>query len=75
MKVTSILINMTSNALIDSLNVELMSVITDKVIPGYDIYKTTGFPENIPIPKKDAARQILSDIKKENRFQNFNSPP
>ena len=56
------------NALSQSMTVDLMQKVARKVIPDYDIYARSGFPESIQIPRVDAARQILRDFIKENYF-------
>jgi hypothetical protein len=57
--------NMVIRALSHSLATETQIKITRKIMPGYDIYQRSGFPQNIPIPRADAARQILSDVVQE----------
>lgn len=64
MKVKPSLMNLTVKALSDSLGVHIMEKVAQELISDYDIYKQTGFPENIPIPKIDAAKQIVNDMNK-----------
>ena len=54
--------NLIIRALSHSLSVDLIVRIARKVIPDYDIYQRSGFPQNIPIPKLDAAQQVFADI-------------
>jgi len=42
--------------------VELMERLAARTIPDYDLYRQSGFPPNIPIPQRDAARQVVDDI-------------
>lgn len=62
MKVKPRLLNLTVHALAESMGVKVMETLAKKLLPGYDLYERTGFPENIPIPNLDAARQILIDM-------------
>lgn len=67
------IISLTAKALAESMDVHTMSHVARKLIHNYDIYKRTGFPLNFPIPKKDAARQIMNDMRdKELFFQLIN---
>ncbi|HVP18490.1 MAG TPA: hypothetical protein VMU36_05790 [Spirochaetia bacterium] len=68
MKVQTRLATLFISALSQSMPVELMEKVARKVIPDYDIYERSGFPRSIPIPRVDAARQILRDCVRENTF-------
>lgn len=59
------------DSLSHSLSIRNMVKITRRVIPGYDLYQRSGFPENIPIPSIDAANQIVRDIINEDRVIKF----
>ena len=64
MKVKPSLLNLTIRALSESIGVHITEKVARELIPGYDLYQRTGFPENIPIPKIDAAKQIVNDMNK-----------
>jgi class 3 adenylate cyclase len=42
--------------------------VARRLIQNYNLFKRTGFPTNISIPNKDAARQIVSDITERELF-------
>jgi class 3 adenylate cyclase len=63
MRIGSRLTNLTIRALTESMDVHTMIHVARRLIQNYDLYKNTGFPTNISIPNKDAARQIVSDMK------------
>lgn len=71
MKVTSTLANITIRVLAESLDVHRMTTTAEILLSNYDIYRRTGFPLNIPIPKQDAARQIIRDIINADMFLEF----
>lgn len=58
-------------AILESLDKNTMIVVADKLIKDYDIYASTGFPENIPIPRNTMAKQIIEDINRGNLFVQF----
>jgi len=53
------------------MNNDLMETITGTLIEGYNLYARTGYPTNIPIPKREAAQQIAKDIKDQNLVLHF----
>lgn len=71
MKISSQLQSQTVKVLVDTFSVNLMSQIAREVIHNYDLNKQTGYPDSIPIPKTDAARQIVRDIKDRNKYLDF----
>lgn len=71
MKVTSALAGITIRVLAESLDVHRMTKTAEMLLPAYDIYRRMGFPSNIPIPKQDAARQIIRDIINANMYLEF----
>ncbi|UCF97185.1 MAG: hypothetical protein JSV89_18735 [Spirochaetaceae bacterium] len=71
MKISPRLQNAISQALSQSMDVELMERLATRVISGYDLYERTGFPANIPIPQVDAARQIASDLARSGTIKRF----
>ena len=68
MKIQTRLTTLFVSALSQSMPVDLMEKVARKVIPDYDIYERSGFPPSVPIPRVDAARQILRDFVRENFF-------
>jgi len=36
--------------------------VTRRILPNYDIHESTGFPTSVPVPNKEAARQIVQDM-------------
>ncbi len=68
MKIPTRLGTLFVSALSQSMPVDLMQKVARTVIPDYDIYERSGFPPSIPIPRVDAARQILRDFVRENYF-------
>ncbi len=49
-------------ALVESMSVEMMVMLAQRLILDYDLYERTGFPGNMSMPNRDAARQIIQDI-------------
>jgi len=68
MKVNARLATLFISALSQSMPVDLMGKVARMVIPDYDVYDRSGFPANIPMPRADAARQILGDFTRERYF-------
>jgi len=50
-------------ALVESMSVDMMVMLAQRFIPYYNLQERTGFPENMSVPKRDAARQIVNDIR------------
>ncbi len=62
------IINLANRAFSESLPIDIMVRIVKDLLPGYDINRQTGIPENIPIQPRDAAAQIMRDITAANIF-------
>ncbi len=62
MQITRNLANLCARALVESMDIRDMRHLAKRIIPGYDLYKQTGFPKSFAIPTIDAAKQIVSDI-------------
>ncbi|TVQ38702.1 MAG: hypothetical protein EA384_08195 [Spirochaetaceae bacterium] len=63
MRVRSRLRNILIRALTHSMDVQTMVEIARRIIGNeYDLHKRCGFPESVPIPDHDAARQIVIDL-------------
>jgi hypothetical protein len=70
-RVGSALISKCVRALAQSMTTKTMVVLARKIFPNYDLYGRTGFPPSIPIPNKDAARQIVGDVVRSGHFMDF----
>lgn len=68
MKVTTRVAGLVVQAMTQSLTVDMMTVVARRVVTDYDVYERSGFPSNIPMPRADAARQILKDFSREGLF-------
>ncbi|MCD6121001.1 MAG: adenylate/guanylate cyclase domain-containing protein [Spirochaetales bacterium] len=71
MKINTRLQSYVVKALSQSLNVHMMEKIAQRVMPRYNLYERSGFPENIPIPQQNAAYQITRDMKQFGLFLKF----
>jgi hypothetical protein len=71
MKISPRLQSCITQALSQSIEVNLMERLAARVIGGYDLYERTGFPANIPIPQGDAARQITADLARTGNIHRF----
>jgi hypothetical protein len=71
MRVSARLTSLAVRALAESMDVHTMIQLSRRLIQNYDLFARTGFPRNISIPNKDAARQIVGDIKDEELFLDF----
>ncbi|MCK5200413.1 MAG: adenylate/guanylate cyclase domain-containing protein [Spirochaetales bacterium] len=68
MQITRNLAILCARALKESMDMRDMCHLAKRLIPDYDIYKQSGFPESFAIPSIDAAKQIVSDIVDSNLF-------
>lgn len=68
MQITRNLASLCARALIESMDVRDMCHLAKRIIPNYDLYKQSGFPESFAIPSIDAAKQIVGDILDSNLF-------
>jgi class 3 adenylate cyclase len=57
--------------LCSSFSVHDMIRFVQMISPGYDIYKRTGFPKDVPIPGQDAASRIVTDMIREGLYVDF----
>jgi class 3 adenylate cyclase len=48
-----------------------MVALVRRIFPEYDLKKRTGFPESVPVPARDAAKQIVEDVVEHGRFVEF----
>ncbi|MFC1671111.1 hypothetical protein ACFL20_12040 [Spirochaetota bacterium] len=71
MKVSSSFINLVTKSVAESMDVHTMVTLAKMFIHNYDLNKRTGIPENIPIQKRDAAKQIVRDINQSNLLLHF----
>ena len=63
MRVSGWLIHLVTRALAESMDVRSMVHLARRFIRNYDLWERTGFSQNISIPNKDAAKQIVIDIR------------
>jgi hypothetical protein len=68
MKIPASMASLTVKALAESLTLENMKIIADKLFDYYDFNKKTGFSYNLDIPRQVAAKQFVSDVKNEGLF-------
>jgi hypothetical protein len=71
MKIPSKFQRLLINSLSQSMPVHTMVKLAKMIDPNYDLYERTGFPQNIPIPTIDAARQITQDIIQDGHLIDF----
>ncbi len=71
MRVRNALKTAATKALYESLDVRMLLYVGSVIIPDYDIYKRTGYPENIPLTAQHAANQIMNDCVQEDLFINL----
>lgn len=71
MKKNPYLVRMIIDSLARSMHVHRMVKLTGRIIPDYNIYKRSGFPESIAIPQIDAAQQIVRDIEQSGLLVRF----
>ena len=71
MKISPRLQSYITQALSQSIEVNLMERLAARIIGGYDLYERTGFPASIPIPQGDAARQITADLARTGNIHRF----
>lgn len=50
-------------ALVESMSVDMMVTLAQRFIPYYNLHERTGFSENMSVPNRDAARQIVNDMR------------
>lgn len=68
MQVSAGLANMTEKAIAESLDMQNLKMIADRLFPNYDFNKKTGFSYNLTIPRQVAAKQFISDVKGSGMF-------
>ncbi len=71
MKIPTALRNFCVRALSESMDIRTMNHLIKNLIPDYDIYQRTGYPESMAIPNLDVARQIVEDAIQSDLFLNF----
>jgi class 3 adenylate cyclase len=71
MKVSGKLQSLTAKALSESMDVHTMTAVARRLFDNYDLYERTGFPKNLSIPNRNAASQIVRDIRESGRFLEF----
>lgn len=71
MRVSGWLLHLANRALAESMDVRSMIHLARRFIRNYDLYERMGFSRNMSIPNKDAARQIVSDMKESELMLEF----
>jgi hypothetical protein len=71
LKVSAKLKNYLVQALAQSMTVELMQKLAVRVLPDYNLRYQSGFPPSIPVPQRDAALQVVSDMVRQGRLLSF----
>ena len=71
LKIPTALKNYCVRALSESMDSRTMNHLIRNLIPNYDIYKQTGYPESMAIPNIDVASQIVLDVIKTGKFLPF----
>ena len=62
MRIQSSLVSLTTRALSESMDVNVMTDLFKDLVYDYDIYRRSGFRQSLVIPQRDAARQIVVDM-------------
>jgi len=68
MQISSSLISLTAKAIAESLDLQILQLVAENAIPGYDFHRQTGISESIHIPRAVAARQLVRDAKDKGQF-------
>ncbi|OHD11511.1 MAG: hypothetical protein A2Z96_05965 [Spirochaetes bacterium GWB1_48_6] len=68
MRIPGALTNLTVKSLYVSVGIDTMIRIARMVLPDFDIYKSSGFRESIPIPPQDCAATIVRIISQEDKY-------
>ncbi|HUX14561.1 MAG TPA: hypothetical protein VMW87_16150 [Spirochaetia bacterium] len=71
MRVRSKVRNLCIRALTGSLDTNTLVHLIRRMFQNYDLNERTGFPDSIPIPMQNAARQIVEDCINSGRFLEF----
>ena len=71
MRVKARVRTLASRALAESMEVKTMVHLVRRLFGTYDLHERTGFPASVPIPNRDAARQIVDDVVEAGRFLEF----
>ncbi len=62
MRIKARLRTLAGRALSEMMDVRSMVHLARRLFGSYDLYERTGFPSSVPIPNRDAARQIVDDV-------------
>ncbi len=71
MRYKSSLVNLIIRSLVESISIDLMTMLAGNILEGYDIYTQTGFPQSVELPRRDAARQITHDMRDRDLLPHF----
>ncbi len=68
MQIPASMASLTVKALAESLDLQNLKMIADRLFDYYDFNKKTGFSHNLDIPRQVAAKQLVSDVKEAGLF-------
>lgn len=71
MRIRTRLQNLCIRTLTQSMDVHTMLHLVRRIFGTYDLNERTGFPRSVPIPNREAARQIIVDCIEHDRFLDF----
>lgn len=71
MKPSGWLMHLTARALTESMDVRSMIHLVRRLIPNYDLGERTGFSDDISMPDKDVAIQIVRDLTQKDLMLDF----
>ncbi len=71
MRVKAKVRTLASRALAESMEVKTMIHVARRLFGSYDLHERTGFPTSVPIPNRNAARQIVDDLAEAGMFLDF----
>ncbi|MCP4132233.1 MAG: adenylate/guanylate cyclase domain-containing protein [bacterium] len=71
MQITRYLADLTVKAVADSIDIRPMTLLARDLMPNYDLHERLGLASNLPVPRSEAARQIIADVIEEGNFLTF----
>jgi len=71
MRVKARVRTLANRALAESMDVKTMVHLARRLFGRYDLHERTGFPSSVPIPNRNAAKQIVDDVIESGRFLDF----
>jgi hypothetical protein len=71
MRVKARVRTLANRALAESMEVKTMVHLARRLFGNYDLHERTGFPTSVPIPNRNAAKQIVDDVVSSGHFLDF----